>query len=115
MPEIETDGAATSFIGYVKRQNFRYWSDANLRQLRERPLPSGRVRVWSCVGRFGMISPYFFEEDGHAVTVNSGCYVHMLHNFLVPEVKRRGINQRAVWFQQDGDTAHTARASMTVM
>jgi hypothetical protein len=67
------------------------------------------------VGSFGVIGPYFFEEDGHAVTVNSDRYVHMLHNFLTPEINRCGINQQNMWFQQDGTTAHTARASMTVV
>jgi hypothetical protein len=66
------------------------------------------------VGSFGVIGPYFFE-DGHAVTANSGHCVHMLHNFLAPEINRRGINQRTMWFQQDRATAHTARVSMTVL
>jgi hypothetical protein len=67
------------------------------------------------VRSFGVIGPYFFEEDGHSVTVNSGRYVHMLHNFLAPEINKRGINQQNMWFQQDGPTAHTARASMAVV
>jgi hypothetical protein len=25
----------------------------------------------------------------------------MLHNFLVPEINRRGINQQTMWFQQE--------------
>jgi hypothetical protein len=49
------------------------------------------------------------------VTVNFGCYIYMPHNFLTPEIKRRGINQQTVCFQQDGDTAHTVRASMAVV
>jgi hypothetical protein len=67
------------------------------------------------VGSFGVIGPYFFEEDGQVVTVNSGRYVHMLHNFLAPEINRLGINQQTMWFQQDGATVHTVRASMTVI
>jgi hypothetical protein len=67
------------------------------------------------VGSFGVIGPYFFEEDGHAVSVNSGCYVYKLHNFLAPEINRHGNNQQTMWFQQDGATAHIARASMTVV
>jgi hypothetical protein len=39
----------------------------------------------------------------------------MLHNFLVPEVNRFGINQRVAWPQQGGNTAHTVRASVAVM
>jgi hypothetical protein len=39
----------------------------------------------------------------------------MQHNFLVPEINRRGIKHQTMWFQQDGATAHTARASMAVV
>jgi hypothetical protein len=39
----------------------------------------------------------------------------MLHNFLIPEINRRGINQQTMWFQQDGATTHTERASMAVV
>jgi hypothetical protein len=39
----------------------------------------------------------------------------MLHNFLAPEINSRGINQQTMWFQQDGATTHTARASIEVM
>jgi YD repeat-containing protein len=39
----------------------------------------------------------------------------MLHNFLIPEINRRGINQQTMYFQQDRATAHTARASMAVV
>jgi hypothetical protein len=66
------------------------------------------------VGSFGVIGQYFSEEDGHAVTVNSGRCVHMLHNFLAPEMNRGRINQQTMWFPKDGVTAHTARASMSV-
>jgi hypothetical protein len=85
-----SDEAHFHFSGYVNKQDFHYWSDANPQQLHERPLHSESVTVWCCVGSFGMIGPYFFE-DGHAATVNSGHYVHMLHNFLIPEINRRGI------------------------
>ena len=42
-------------------------------------------------------------------------YVVMLRNFCEPELRRRGIDLSSVWFQQDGATAHTARASMSVL
>jgi hypothetical protein len=38
----------------------------------------------------------------------------MLHNFCEPQL-RRGINLPSVWFQEDGATAHSARASMSVL
>jgi len=39
----------------------------------------------------------------------------MLNNFLRPELQKRGVNMREMWFQQDGATAHTARVSMEVV
>jgi hypothetical protein len=39
----------------------------------------------------------------------------MLWNFLTPELNRCGIELSTVWFQQDGATAHRARASMKVV
>jgi hypothetical protein len=105
-----SDKAHFHLSGCVNKQNFHYWSDANPWQLHERPLHSECVTM----GSFGVIGPYFSEEDGH-MTVNSGHCVHMLHNFLAPELNTRGINQQTLWFQQDGATAHTARASMAVV
>jgi hypothetical protein len=66
------------------------------------------------VGSFGVTGPYFFQ-DRHAMTINSGRYVHMLLNFLAPKIRRCGINQQTTWFQQDRTIAHTVRASMAVV
>jgi hypothetical protein len=70
---------------------------------------------WCGVANFRGIGPYFFEdEDGHAVTVTSAHYIEMLWNFLTLEPSH-GIELSAIWFQQDGTTAHTAIASMEVI
>jgi len=37
----------------------------------------------------------------------------MLRNFLRPKLRSLRVNMEKMWFQQDGATAHTARASMT--
>jgi hypothetical protein len=58
----------------------------------------------------------FFEDNtGAVVTVTSDRYVEMLRNFLKPELRRRGIDLRTLWFQQDGATAQKARTSMNVV
>ncbi|PNF21918.1 hypothetical protein B7P43_G01779 [Cryptotermes secundus] len=99
--------------GCVKKQNMRCWSGNNPRELHERPLHSDKVTVWCALSRVGVIGPYFFEEDNHAVTVNSQRYVDMIKNFFEPALEEMHLGN--VWFQQDGTTAHTARASMTVL
>ena len=42
-------------------------------------------------------------------------YVEMLRNFLRPQLRSLRVNIEEMWFQQDEATAHTARASMTVV
>ena len=39
----------------------------------------------------------------------------MLRNFLRPQLRSLRVNMEEMWFQQDGATAHTAKASMTVV
>jgi hypothetical protein len=44
--------------------------------------------VLSSVTSFGVIGPYFFEDEaGRAVTVNSARYTEMLHTFLELELQ----------------------------
>ncbi|PNF43865.1 hypothetical protein B7P43_G04223, partial [Cryptotermes secundus] len=107
------DGAHFHLSGYVNNQNMRYWSGNNPRELHERPLHSDKVTVWCELSRVGVIGPYFFEEDNHAVTFNSQRYVDMIKNFFEQTLEEMHLGN--VWFQQDGATAHTARAPMTVL
>ncbi|PNF43958.1 hypothetical protein B7P43_G00895, partial [Cryptotermes secundus] len=109
---IFSDEAHFHLSRYVNKQNMHYWSGNNPRELHERPLHSDKVTVWCALSRVGVIGPYFFEEDNHAVTVNSQWYVDMIKNFFEPALEETQLGN--VWFQQDGATAHTARASMTV-
>jgi len=72
------------------------------------------VSVWCGISKVRIIGPYFFEE-GATVTVISERYVEMLRNFLRPQLQSLRVNMEEMWFQQDGATAHMARASMTVV
>ena len=111
---LMTDEAHFHLSGYVNKQNYRYWALENPQD--HRPLHSERLTVWCGIASFGVLGPYFFEDnEGAAVTVASEHYVAMLRNFCEPELRRRGIDLSSVWFQQDGATAHTARTSMSVL
>ncbi|XP_039292755.1 uncharacterized protein LOC120353366 [Nilaparvata lugens] len=112
-----SDEAHFHLCGAVNKQNFRYWAANNPRQLHERPLNSPKVTVWCAVSQFGVIGPYFFEDDNITVTVTSERYVTMLQTFLQPELEELVEEQDLgeIWFQQDGATAHTARISMDLL
>jgi len=112
---FSSDEAHFHLSGAVNKQNFRYWAENNPRQIHERPLHSPKVTVWCAISKFGVIGPYFFEENGQTVTVNAERYVSMLDNFFEPQLEElmEETNMGDIWFQQDGATAHTARVSMT--
>lgn len=112
---IMSDEALFHLNASVNKQNFRYWASENPRQLHENPLHNPKVTVWCAIGRFGAVGPYFFEEDDVIVTVTSERYIDMINNFLIPELQRRQIDFQNIWYQQDGATSHTARASMAVL
>jgi hypothetical protein len=59
----KTNEAHFHLSGCVNKQNFRCWPEDNPQQLHQRPLHSALVTVWSGVANFGVIGPYFFEEE----------------------------------------------------
>jgi len=113
---LMTDEANFHLCGNVDSQNCRYWATENPRDIHQKPLYSERVIVWCGVASFGVIGPYFFEDEaGRAVTVNSTCYTELLRTFLEAELQRLGVETQTLWFQQDGATGHTARTAMRVL
>ncbi|PNF23566.1 hypothetical protein B7P43_G05611 [Cryptotermes secundus] len=101
-----SDEAHFHLSRYVNKQNMHHWSGNNPREVHERPLHSDKVTVRCALLRVGVIAPYFFEDDNHAVTVNSQRYVDMIKNFFEPSLEEMHLGN--VWFQQDGATGHTA-------
>ncbi|GFU49777.1 DUF4817 domain-containing protein [Trichonephila clavipes] len=74
--------------GYVNKQNCRIWSEANPQVYVETPLHPEKLTVWCVLWAGGIIGPYFFKND-------------------------EGHNE--LWFQQDGATCHTARATIDLL
>ncbi|GFX60792.1 uncharacterized protein TNCV_4977681 [Trichonephila clavipes] len=74
--------------GYVNKQNCRIWSEANPQVYVETPLHPETLTVWCALWAGGIIGPYFFKND-------------------------EGHNE--LWFQQDGTTCHTARATIDLL
>ncbi|GFU82635.1 transposable element Tc3 transposase [Trichonephila clavipes] len=62
----------------------------------------------------GIIGLYFFKNDeGHNVTVNGDRYRAMITNLFIPELNNHDVQE--LWFQQDGATCHTARATIDLL
>lgn len=112
---LMSDEAHFHLDGAVNKQNCRYWAPVNPQKIHEKPLHSPKVTVWCAVGKDCIIGPYFFEENDSTVTVNAERYVEMLNTFLLPELRRRRIPARNVWFQQDGASSHTAHVTMNIL
>ncbi|GFV62419.1 hypothetical protein TNCV_1183331 [Trichonephila clavipes] len=100
--------------GYVNKQNCRIWSEANPQVYVETPLHPEKLTVWCALWAGGIIGPYFFKNDeGHNVTVNGDRYKAMITNFFIPELNNHDVQE--LWFQQDGATCHTARATIDLL
>ncbi|GFW60068.1 DUF4817 domain-containing protein [Trichonephila clavipes] len=52
-------------------------------------------------------------DEGHNVTVNGDRYRAMITNFFIPELNSQDVQK--LWFQQDGATCHTARATIDLL
>ena len=66
-------------------------------------MKSVSICCWSGVYVGGYLGPYFFER-----TCTGESYLNMLRNDIVPELRRKGLLETAV-FQQDGAPPHWSR------
>lgn len=100
--------------GYVNKQNCRIWSEDNPQVYVETPLHPEKLTVWCALWAGGIIGPYFFKNDaGQNVTVNGDRYRAMITDFFVPQLNNHDVQE--LWFQQDGATCHTARATIDLL
>ncbi|GFV96068.1 putative DD41D transposase [Trichonephila clavipes] len=100
--------------GYVNKQNCRIWSEANPQAYVETLLHPEKLTVWCALWAGEIIGPDFFKNDeGHNVTVNGDRYRAMITNFFIPELNNHDVQE--LWFQQDGATCHTARATINLL
>ncbi|GFX73722.1 hypothetical protein TNCV_4290381 [Trichonephila clavipes] len=90
------------------------WSEANPQVYVETPLHPEKLTVWCALWAGGIIGPYFFKiDEGHNVTVNGDRYRAMITNFFIPELNNHDVQE--LWFQEDGATCHTARATIDLL
>ncbi|GFU81671.1 putative DD41D transposase [Trichonephila clavipes] len=96
--------------GYVNKQNCRIWSEANPQVYVETPLHAEKLTVWCALWA---VESFFKNDEGHNVTVNGDRYRAMITNIFIPELNNHDVQE--LWFQQDGATCHTARATIDLL
>ncbi|GFS76235.1 uncharacterized protein TNCV_4667821 [Trichonephila clavipes] len=85
-----------------------FWSEANPQVYVETPLHPEKLFG----AHYGLVE-YFKNDEGHDVTVNGDRYRAMITNFFIPELNNHDVQE--LWFQQDGATCHTARATIDLL
>ncbi|GFW59298.1 hypothetical protein TNCV_2910431 [Trichonephila clavipes] len=53
------------------------------------------------------------SEMRNVMKINGDRYRAMITNFFIPELNNRDVQE--LWFQQDGATCHTARATIDLL
>jgi hypothetical protein len=102
---LMTDEANFHLCGNVNSQNCRYWAAENPRNIHQKPQHSEKVIVRCGVASFGVIDPYFFEDEAdRAVTVNSAttlrCYAHFWNQScrdLMLKPRLSGFSKMGQW------------------
>ncbi|GFV42785.1 DUF4817 domain-containing protein [Trichonephila clavipes] len=112
---LYTVGLHALLVEWLRQQTkLPHLSEANPQVYVETPLHPEKLTVWCALWAGGIIGPYFFKNDeGHNVTVNGDRYRAMITNFFIPELNNHDVQE--LWFQQDGATCHTARATIDLL
>ncbi|GFW91587.1 DUF4817 domain-containing protein [Trichonephila clavipes] len=95
--------------GYVNKQNCRIWTEANPQVYVETPLHPEKLTG----ALYGLVESFFKNDEGHNVTVNGDRYRATITNFFILELNNHDVQE--LWFQQDGATCHTARATIDLL
>ncbi|GFV56476.1 transposable element Tc3 transposase [Trichonephila clavipes] len=109
----KNDEAQFWLNGYVNKQNCCIWSEANPQVYVETPLHPEKTDCLVCFMGCWNHWSFFKNDEGHNVTVNGDRYRAMITNFFIPELNNHDVQE--LWFQQDGATCHTARATIDLL
>ncbi|GFV36643.1 uncharacterized protein TNCV_1033191 [Trichonephila clavipes] len=86
--------------------------EANPQVYVETPLHPEKLTVYDCA-LYGLVECFFKNDEGHNVTVNGDRYSAIIANIFIPELNNQDVQE--LWFQQDGATCHTARATIDLL
>ncbi|GFY00900.1 uncharacterized protein TNCV_4529191 [Trichonephila clavipes] len=99
--------------GYVNKQNCRIWSEANPQVYVETPLHPEKLTGALYVLVESLVRTSSKTDECHNVTGSNDRYRAMITNFFIPEYNNHDVQE--LWFQQDGATCHTARATIGLL
>ncbi|GFX48372.1 uncharacterized protein TNCV_4613691 [Trichonephila clavipes] len=108
-----SDEAPFWLNGYVNKQNCHIWSEANPQVYVKTPLHPEKLTVGCALWAGGITGPYFSKTTKATRLVNGDRYRAMITNFFIPELSNHDVQE--LWFQQDGATCHTARATIDLL
>ena len=91
-----------------------FWVNRPQKKISEEQLNGVKVTAFIAFSnKHGLLGPYWFEERGKTVTVNSPRYCFIMqrfHDYLSQKLTPGQL--RLTWFMQDGATPHTGNASV---
>ena len=109
-----SDEAHFHLNGAVNNHNNVFWGEEKPEEIGEKRLKGPKVTAFVAFNaKHGLLGPYWFEENGRTVTINSERYIatlDQLHSDLTQKLTQRQL--RLAWFMQDGARPHTAHASL---
>ena len=108
-----SDEAHVQIDGYVNSQNARHWGSTRPDVVVQRQAHPPKLTVWVAISSYGIIGPFFFEENGATVTVNGTRYHDVLENSFIPALQQLNTIDPTLptdwWFMQDGARPHIIR------
>ena len=108
-----SDEAQFHLNGAVNNHNNIFWGEQAPGVISDKQLKGVKVTAFiSFSAKHGLLGPYWFDEHGKMVTVNSHCYCVIIQRFHDDLSQKLTPGQlRLTWLMQDGATPHTANAS----
>lgn len=105
-----SDESHVHLNGYVNSHNAIHWGTEKPTEVQSVPLHSLKITIWCAISAHGLLGPYFFEENGNTVTVNSARYLEVVKRQFIPDLFSfcitRDLDPATMFFMQDGARPH---------
>ena len=109
-----SDEAHFYLNGAINNHKNVFWGESIPEEMGQKHLKGPKVTAFVAFNaKHGLLEPYWFEENGRTVTINTGRYISILDKFygdLTQKLTQGPL--RLALFMQDGARSHTAHASL---